>query len=176
MKAKLVVSIIGLAFAPFAFADEHDHKKHDEKEKHDDHAGHDHNHKQGPNHGRLIKDVEPHLEFLVMKDGKVQLTFVDDHNKVVASPDAKITMICGERANPTKVTFKKTEKGFVSNEKLPEGKNIPTILRVQPTKDAKNKTIRFNLNLEDCPDCEFLEYACTCDHGDDHEGHDHDDH
>lgn len=168
MKAKLLVSIIGFAFAPFAFAEEHDHEKHDEKEKHEEHG-----HQQGPNHGKLITDVEPHLEFFVTKDGTVQLTFVDDHNKVVSKPEAGFSMICGDRKNPTKLTFEKTLTGFISKEKLPEGKNIPTVLMVKPTKDSKTKTIRFNINLNDCPSCAFLEYACICSHGDDHEGHDH---
>jgi hypothetical protein len=167
MKAKLVVSIIGLAlapFAPFAIADE----KNDKKEKHDDHdhEGHDHgaHGKQGPNHGKLITEVEPHLEFLVTKDGKVQLTFVDDHNKVVAIPEAGFSMVCGNRAKPTKMSFKKVGKGYISKEKLPAGKNIPTVLSVKPGKDAKTKTVRLNVNLNDCPSCDYLEYACTCEH------------
>ena len=28
-------------------------------------------------------------------------------------------------------------------------------------------TIRLNLNLEDCPGCKYLEYACTCEHAND---------
>ena len=73
-------------------------------------------------------------------------------------------MICGDRAKPTKLTFEKTLTGYISKEKLPDGKNIPTVLRVKSSKDGKTETIRFNINLNDCPGCEFLEYACTCDH------------
>ena len=28
-------------------------------------------------------------------------------------------------------------------------------------------TIRLNLNLQECPTCDSLEYACTCDHSED---------
>lgn len=153
MKVTVIISMIGLIFTPMAFAEPHNHK------------GNNHGtHKQGPNHGKLITDVEPHLEFFLTKDRKVQLTFVDDHNKVVARPDAGFSMICGDRAKPTKLTFEKTLTGYISKEKLPDGKNIPTVLRVKSSKDGKTETIRFNINLNDCPGCEFLEYACTCDH------------
>lgn len=161
MKLTIILSLIGLSLASLSIADSGGGKKHED---------HDHHQKQGPNHGRLLKEVEPHLEFLLLEDRKVQLTFVDDHNKVVPKPDATFSMICGDRKNPTTLTFEKKAEGFTSKEKLPEGKNIPTILRVKPTEDAAKKTIRFNIDLNDCPTCEYLEYACTCDHG----GHDHD--
>ena len=165
MKITVIISMAGFVFTPMAFAEPHNHKKQDEKKEHGDHHGHDHGaNKQGPNHGKLITDLEPHLEFFITKDHKVQLTFVDDHNKVVAKPDASFSMICGDRAKPTKLTFEKTLTGYISKEKLPDGKNIPTVLRVKSSKDGKTETIRFNINLNDCPGCEFLEYACTCDH------------
>ena len=163
MKITVIISMAGLVFIPMAFAEPHNHKIQDEKKAHGEHHDHSSN-KQGPNHGKLITDLEPHLEFFITKDNKVQLTFVDDHNKVVAKPDADFSMICGDRAKPSKLTFKKTLIGYISMEKLPEGKNIPTVLRVKTNKDGKTKTIRFNINLNDCPGCEFLEYACTCDH------------
>lgn len=170
MKVKIALSIIGLAFAPFALADSHDHGKH-EKSEH----GHESDKKQGPNQGKLIKDVEPHLEFLVTKDRKVKLTFVDDDNKVVSTKGAVLSMICGKRSKPTKISFTKTKTGFISDQKLPKGKNIPTILRVKPSAKGKTKTVRFNINLNDCPTCEFTEYNCTCDHGG-HDDHDHGSH
>jgi hypothetical protein len=35
----------------------------------------------------------------------------------------------------------------------------------------KAPVIKFNVNMEDCPTCDFLEYACICDH--DHDDQDH---
>lgn len=170
MKLKTAMIIASLIFTPLAFAgpvDEKDHK--DSKEHKDqDHPAHA-KQKQGPNKGRLITELEPHLEFLVTKEGKVQLTFVDDDNKGVVQPEATVALICGDRTKPTQLTFEKTKTGYLSRGKLPEGKHIPTILRVKPGAGAKMKTIRFNLDLNDCPTCDFAEYNCTCDHGSDDE-------
>lgn len=174
-KIKTAFVLASLVLVPPVFAgpvDDKDHKEHQERDL-PDHAPQ----KQGPNQGRLITSVEPHLEFLVTKEGKVQLTFVDDDNKEVLRPGATATIICGDRTKPTRLTFEKTKTGYLSREKLPEGKNIPTILRVKPGADDKMKTIRLNLDLNDCPTCEFAEYNCTCDHSGhdehDHKGHDH---
>ena len=53
-----------------------------------------------------------------------------------------------------------------------EGNNLPVIVQIKSKPDAKTVIEKFTLNLSDCPGCDYLEYACTCDHGD-HEGHDH---
>lgn len=82
-------------------------------------------------------------------------------------------LICGDRTKPTRLTFEKTKTGYLSLGKLPAGKHIPTILQVKTGAEATMKTIRFNLDLNQCPTCEFPEYSCTCDHGEDHEEHDH---
>lgn len=160
---KLRTILFALTITPFLFADEnqHDHKKHD----------HDHHHEsKAPNGGRVLHDIVPHAEFFITKDRKVQITFLNDHGKAIAS-DQKLTAIGGKRAKPTKFTFKKTKTGFFSNEKLPEGNLVPIVLTF--SHDGKTKRVRFNVNMADCPTCEFLEYACTCDHEHVGEGHDH---
>ncbi len=135
--------------------------------------GHDHDRKiAGPNGGRVLTGVEPHLEFLVTEDRKVRITAVDDDGKVVELGEQDVRLIGGSRANPTRLSFVKEGNLLVSDKALPEGNNLPVVLQIRPTPDAKTVIEKFTLNLNDCPGCEHLEYACTCDHGD-HEGHDH---
>jgi hypothetical protein len=167
MKIKSTITAFALLVTPMAYADEekHDHKEHAEHEEH----GHD---IKAPNGGRVLHDVEPHAEFFITKDRKVQITFLNDHGKAVAS-DNTLKAIGGKRSKATKFTFEKTKNGFLSNEKLPEGKLVPIVLMFKNAKGQKSN-VKFNVNMADCPTCDFLEYACTCDH--DHAGEGHDEH
>jgi len=127
--------------------------------------GDDHDHaikEAGPNGGRLVTAVEPHLELLVTDDRKVKITFLDDKKQAVEPGATTVKLTCGDRANPVRMTFEKEGKSLVSKEELPEGKNFPAVLQVK--NDGKPVFERFQLNLADCPGCEYLEYACTCDH------------
>jgi len=187
MKPKYILPIAASAIAiivtPFAFADEDekgDHKGHDHKEHadHDDHEGHDHGKKiAGPNGGRILTEAEPHLEFFVTKDRKVKITAVDDHGKAIPLAKQSVDIIAGDRKNPIKMTFKKDGNSLVSDKAFPAGNDFPVVVSIKASPEGKKVRSKFNLNLADCPSCDYLEYACTCDHGeDDHEGHDHDDH
>lgn len=155
MKARFLLATVmafALASGGAALAD----KKHD----HD----HDHDHaKAGPTGGKLITKVEPHLEFFVTKGKKVELRFVDDHNKVVAPGDQVVTVTLGDRKAPTTLTFAKDGDKLVSEQVIPEGKDLPTVVQIKAG-GAKTVTEKFNLNLSKCPTCDYLEYACTCDH------------
>jgi len=134
-----------------------------EKEEHD----HDHDHaKAGPTGGKLITEVEPHVEFFVNKEKKVEIRFVDDEMKVVAPGEQVISVILGDRAAPTKLSFTKDGDKLISDVAVPEGNNHPTVLQIKTTADAKAVTEKFTLNLEQCPTCKFKEYACTCEHDD----------
>lgn len=53
---------------------------------------------------------------------------------------------------------------LVSTTALPEGNNLPAVLRIKTGADAKPVTIRVQLNLADCGECAHPEYACTCGH------------
>lgn len=137
---------------------------------------HDHAKKAGPTGGRLITAVEPHVEFLVNKDKKIEIRFVDDDNKVVAPGEQIVTATLGERAKPTKLTFKKDGDKLISDKVIPEGNDYPTVVQIKANAKAKAVNEKFNLNLSNCPTCKLQEYNCTCDHGDDHkegDGHDH---
>ncbi len=128
------------------------------------------------NGGRIINSVEPHAEFLVTKDKKIEIYFLDGTGKVVAPAAQTVTVTMGDRAAPTKLAFTKDGDKLVSDKVIPDGKELPVVVQIKVTPEAKAVTEKFNLNLADCPTCKHLEYACTCDHGADekgHEGHKH---
>lgn len=146
----LSLVIAGLALANAADKRDHDHDKA----------------KAGPTGGRLIHEVEPHAEFFVNKDKKVEIRFVDDDNKVIAPDTQVVTVTMGERSAPTKLTFAREGDKLVSDKAIPSGNDLPTVVQIKVRPDAKSVTEKFNLNLEQCPTCKYKEYACTCDHGD----------
>jgi hypothetical protein len=129
-------------------------------------AGHSHAPKiTGPNKGRILTQLNPQAELFVTTDRKVRLTFVDDAGKPVAAPGAlTVTLITGDRAKPTTLTFAAEGNTLLSTTALPEGKNLPGILRVKPTAEAALVTIRFQINLATCGECSRPEYACACGH------------
>ncbi|HEX2747018.1 MAG TPA: hypothetical protein VHM91_03385 [Verrucomicrobiales bacterium] len=131
--------------------------------KKEEHA-HDHARKAGPTGGRLITAVEPHVEFFVTKEKKVEIRFVDDDNKVVAPGTQEISVTLGERAKPTKLTFAKDGDKLVSDKTVPEGNDYPTVVQIRAKKGAKPVNEKFNLNMSKCETCDSPEYACTCDH------------
>ena len=136
-----------------------------EQDKHDHDHEHAHEHAiSGPNGGRVLHDVDPHAELFVTKDRKIQITFLDAEGKAVAPGNQSISVICGKRSSPTRMSFAKEGSSFLSDKALPAGMNIPTVVQIKMTPDGKKETIKLNLNLEECPTCDFLEYACTCEH------------
>ncbi len=156
MKTKLLSTLFTLALAFTASAAD--------KDKHD----HEHEAKAGPTGGKLITEVEPHVEFFVNKDKKVEIRFIDDDMKVVAPGEQVISVTLGDRSAPTKLSFTKDGDKLVSDSAIPEGNDLPTVVQIRATKGAKAVTEKFNLNLEQCPTCKNKEYACTCEHAHDH--------
>ena len=131
------------------------------------HAGKNHSHEKkepGPNGGRILTSIEPHAEFLVTADRKVQITFVDDALKPIAPAAQVVTVTTGERSAPVKMSFAKTQTAFLSEQTVPEGNNFPVVVQITTTPDAKAFVEKFTLNLSNCPDCKYAEYACTCSH------------
>ena len=174
MKKLILLSALAM---PFAFADDKDEKTEKHEHAGEEVAGHvEHAHAiKAPNGGRILHEIVPHAEFFITKERRVQITFVDDEGKALKDA-ATLKAIGGKLTAPTKFTFKKTEHGFLSEETLPDGKMVPIMLMFKDSEGKAAKRIKFNVNLSECPTCDYLEYACTCDHGDDHEGHDHGDH
>ncbi len=160
---------------------DHDHDKHghsdhaDNDHKEHDHDGHDdHGEIKAPNGGRIIDSVEPHLEFHVADDGNVTITFLDDEGHIVTPADQRISVIGGDRSSPTRLSFATKGNALVSDKALPSGNNLPIILNIKASSNAKTIREKFNLNLNECPTCEYKEYACVCEHSeDDHDKHDH---
>lgn len=152
MKSKLLTAFLAAALAftiNAADKDKHDHE----------HA------KAGPTGGKLITEVEPHAEFFVNKDNKVEIRFVDDENKVVAPGAQVVSVTLGDRRAPTKLAFSKDGDKLISDKAIPEGNMLPTIVQIRAKEGEKAVTEKFNLNLEQCPTCKYKEYACTCAHG-----------
>ncbi len=127
---------------------------------------HDHETKAGPTGGRLITEVEPHVEFFVNKDKKVEIRYINDDNKVVAPGEQVISVTLGDRTSPTKLAFTKDGDKLVSDKAIPAGNDLPTVVQIRAKEGAKAVNEKFNLNLEQCPTCKNKEYACTCAHGD----------
>lgn len=176
LTAALALSLTGIACAEEEHPDhkDHDHKAHAEPKK-DDHSDHAHSKKiAGPHGGRILTSVEPHLEFFFTEDRKVKFTAVDDAGKAIPLGKPSVTVTGGSRSNPTRLSFTQEGNSLISDKAFPEGNMLPIIIQIKTTPDAKTVIEKFNLNLSDCPGCQHLEYACTCDHGTDgHEGHDH---
>ncbi len=128
--------------------------------------GHDHGPKReaGPNGGRIILNVDPHAEFFVTTDRKVQITFLDEANQPQTPGEQVISVTTGERSAPTKLTFVKQGEVFLSEQTLPEGTSWPAVVQIKSTPDAKTAVDKFTLNLAVCPGCKLSEYACTCEH------------
>jgi hypothetical protein len=118
----------------------------------------------GPNRGRVITAAEPYAEFFVQPDRKVRITFVDDHGKVVAPAAQVVTVTAGERAKPTNLKFSRQGDTLVSDIALPAGADIPAVVQIRQTPDARPAVERFHVNLAPCPECKNPEYACVCDH------------
>ena len=151
--------------------DGHSHSSH----AHDSQGKHGHSStKAGPNGGRVITSVVPHLEFFVTEDFYVQISFLDDDYQVIAPADQVVFLIGGDRQSPTQLAFEKKGNQLVSTTALPEGHSLPIILSIKTDADAKTVREKFNLNLSLCPSCDYKEYACICSHGDNaHDAHNH---
>lgn len=138
--------------------------------------GHDHGHHGGehsatsnekegsPNGGRVIQLADGQLEFYLTPERFVQITFLDDTGAVVPAADQVVSVIGGDRSAPTKLEFVKNAGLLRSTQALPHLKNMPIVLQIKATPDAKRVREKFYLNTSDCPSCIFKEYACVCGH------------
>ena len=102
-----------------------------------------------------------HLEFLVREDRKVQIAALQDA-KAIPVTTQSLTFEGGDRASPSTLNFIKEGNVLVSDKALPTGKNFPVILQIKTNSEAAAVTDRFQLNLADCSECAYKEYACIC--------------
>ncbi|CAA6694231.1 MULTISPECIES: hypothetical protein [unclassified Lentimonas] len=119
---------------------------------------------KAPNGGRIIDSVEPHLEFYVTPDRFVQITFLDAHGQAIPFTEDEISAIGGDRSSPITVEFERKGDVLVSEEPLPEMKNMPIVLIIKDTSEATTVREKFTLNMSGCPTCSHKEYACVCAH------------
>lgn len=131
--------------------------------EHVQNPGH-HKKEAGPNGGRIVEGEGFKLEFFVKEDRKVQIAFLDHHNKIVPQKQESVSLIGGSRSDPTHLTFEQDGLVLLSQGTLPDIKNIPAILSVKATNEAKPFRERFNVNMSTCPECSLQEYACVCGH------------
>lgn len=120
--------------------------------------------KAGPNGGRVITKVTPPVEFFILPDRKVKLTFLDEAGKAVPVAQQTATVTSGDRMNPVKLTFAAKDGALVSEQPLPAGDNVPVVLQLKVTPDGPAVTEKFGANLAICPECKLSEYGCICDH------------
>ena len=157
MKLKTLVlplfAVCALSFTALAAEKKHDPSDHTHEKK-----------VAGPNGGRVLTKVDPHAEFFVTADRKVQITFLDKKGKAVAPADQVVTVTAGDRTAPTKLSFTKSSNALVSNIALPPGNDFPTVVQIGPKPGAKTVTEKFNVDLSKCGDCKLSEYACICGH------------
>lgn len=119
---------------------------------------------KAPNGGRVLTRVEPHAEFLLTADRRVQITFVDDDGRIVAPADQVVTVFTGERLSPTRLSFKKSGNTLISDGVVPAGDGFATVVQIKSSPDGATVTEKFNLVLSTCGECSLKEYACVCDH------------
>ncbi|WP_309398477.1 hypothetical protein [Cerasicoccus maritimus] len=167
MKTKILLLAFALCGAINVNA-QHDHD-HDHDHDHGDHGHGDHGHsheqaKAGPNGGKVVEATEPHFELFIQDDRKVRVTFLNDELKPMAHDGATVSAIGGDRSKPARLSFEQVAGAYVSTEPMPDGANVPLILRVKPDQKSKTATARININLAQCPTCDFKEYACICGH------------
>ena len=101
---------------------------------------HPHEHEKktpGPNGGRILTSVTPHLEFLVRKDRKVQIAALQDA-KAIPVTTQSLTLTGGDRANPSTLNFIKEGNVMVSDKALPAGENFPVILQIKTNSETSN--------------------------------------
>lgn len=118
----------------------------------------------GPNGGRVVRTVSPHLEFFVRDDRRVRITFLDDNGGVIAPGNQSLTLVGGDRANPTRLNFVPDGDSLLSDRPLPEGDGVPVILEIVPGPGAPKVRERLKVDLSLCPGCKLPEYACVCGH------------
>ncbi|MFO1486376.1 MAG: hypothetical protein U1F71_23640 [Verrucomicrobiaceae bacterium] len=118
----------------------------------------------GPNGGRLLVEVEPHIEFLVKSDTKkVEIRFVGDALIVLPPAGQEVTTTVGEGDSATKLTFTQQGDKLVSDVPLPAGDRLPVTVQIRAKPGDSSVTAeKFILDLGPCPTGKHLKYACTC--------------
>jgi hypothetical protein len=135
-------------------------------------AGH-HSGVPGPNGGRLVVGVEPHLEFFVQPDRYARITFVNDDIEPIPPVDLSISLVTGDRTDPLEISFTQNENVLLSDVALPEDPDLAIVLQISGGGNEDSVFERFHLDMATCPDCQLHEYACICGHSEHEHDHEH---
>ena len=121
----------------------------------------------GPNGGRLLVEVEPHIEFLVKTDTKkVEIRLVGDGLIVLPPTGQEVIVTIGEGASATKLTLTKDGDKLISDASLPAGDKLSVTVQIRAKPAEPPVTAeKFILSLAPCPTGKHLSYACTCERG-----------
>lgn len=140
----------------------HDHSSH--THTHDTKTdGHSSEEKEGgPNGGRIASSGESNYEILINEDRTVAITALNAELHPISPANQVLSLITGDRSNPTTLAFAKSGNRWISDKALPEGNNLPVIVNFQESPTSEIVRERFNANLSECPTCDYKEYACTC--------------
>ncbi len=162
---------LAIAGAGSLMAQEKGHEGHDHAAHAEESHAEPQEAKAGPNGGKVLREVDPNLEFFVTKDRKVRITALDTDGKAVPIDGQSVKITGGDRSNPTRMEFAKEGDVLVSDIAFPEGNDLPVVVQIKTTPEAKTVIEKFNLNMNACPTCKYAEYACTCDHDGEEEDH-----
>ncbi|HRH94824.1 MAG TPA: hypothetical protein PLB55_02760 [Prosthecobacter sp.] len=116
----------------------------------------------GPSGGRLLVEMEPHVEFFVNDARKVEIRFVGLANIVIAPGEQEVSVVIGEGAKAATLTFTKAGDKLVSDQPVPAGNDLPVVVQIYAKAGAKPVTESFKLNLTPCPAGKHPQYACIC--------------
>jgi hypothetical protein len=118
----------------------------------------------GPKGGRLLEAEPNKAEFFVNADNKVEINFYDAALKPIAPGEQVVSVTAEPKSGRTKLDLEKTATGYVSKAPVPEGAPYRVVVQLRTKPDAAPRNFRVDLNLEQCGECKYKEYACTCGH------------
>lgn len=111
---------------------------------HGSNSDHKHHHekvKRGPNGGRLIQNVTPQAEFLVLKNGIIQITFYDEKMKVEKPSTQTVTVVAGDST----LNFAIKGDRMLSKQRLPKGNKLATEVRIKQFENAREVVTKFTI-------------------------------
>jgi hypothetical protein len=128
----------------------------------------------GPQGGKMLDNQ---TEFYVEKDRTVTLAFYGSDLKPIPVGAQTAVIWADAPSGRVKLEMEKKADVLVSKTTLPEGDGYNVMVQLKSTPDAKAQNHKVAFNVEPCTKCNRAEYACICDHHDDHDhsapGHKH---
>jgi hypothetical protein len=127
----------------------------------------------GPKGGKLLDNTAPRAEFFVNAENRVEIQFYNDAMEPVAAGDQVVNVIAQVPEGRVTMDMVTGDGHLVSANPLPEGDGYMIVVSIKQNAEAKPQNFRITLHLEKCEGCNRAEYACTCDHAGEEQGHSH---